>query len=245
MDLKGILPGDKVDIKILQEVNNEDDQKKVGTYMSSVFDIDEEDNFIFYMPTQAGKIVLLPLNVRYEFVFTTTNGLFKTEGMVIERYKKDNFYLMKGVVTSNITKFQRREYYRMECSIPLLFLTLDDEVGLLETMSEINVAIKDTNKTPHIRGLGTILDISGGGIRFISEKDLEDSNYLFLHFEVLVASRKSNIEVVGEIIEKKYMKDTEKFVYRIKFQFKDSKERERIIRFIFEEERRNRKKKLE
>lgn len=246
MDLKGILPGNRVDIRILQEINKEKDDNQVGSYMSSIFDIDEEDNFLFHMPTQGGKILLLPMNVRYEFIFTTNNGLFKAEGTVKERFKKDNFYLMKGVITSEITKFQRREYYRMECSIPLLFLSLDDEVGRAEKMADVNDAIKDSSNPPAVRGIGTILDLSGGGIKFTSEKELDDVNYLYLHFEGKMSEKKFNVEAVAEIVARVYNPDTKKYIYRVKFLFKDAtKAQERIIRFIFEEERRIRNKKLQ
>ena len=79
MDTKDIKPGSKVDLRMLQEVNRKDGSKGVGTYMSSVFDLDANGNFILHMPTQGGKILLLPLNVRYEFVFTTSGGLYKAE----------------------------------------------------------------------------------------------------------------------------------------------------------------------
>lgn len=243
MNRKEILPGCKVDIRLLQEVNRSEDVIGLGTYMSSVFDV-LDDAFILHLPTQAGKILLLPLNVRYEFVFTTANGLYKAEGTVTERFKKDNFYLMKGEIKGDIVKFQRREFYRMECSIPMLFLSLEDEEGEAEKMALVKQMIKDASRPVKIRGLGTILDISGGGVRFISEKDLDEINYLFVHFEVLIDNKKSNLEIVSKILSKDYNPDNKKFVYRTQFLFKDTKMQERIIRFIFEEERRNRHKKL-
>ena len=245
MDIKEIKPGSKVDLRILQEVNRNEGGGNVGTYMSSVFDIDENDNFILHMPTQGGKILLLPLNIRYEFVFTTASGLYKAEGIVTERFKQDNFYLMKSEITSDIVKFQRREFYRMECNIPLLFISLADDEGEAETMAKVKEMIKDATRPVAVRGLGTILDISGGGIRFISEKDLEGINFLFLHFEVIINNKKSNLEIVARVIGKEYNPDTRKYSYRMKFLFKDTKIQERIIRFIFEEERKNRHKKLE
>ncbi len=242
MNNKEIKPGSKVDLRLLQDVNR--NEKSVGTYMSSVFDLDG-DNFILHMPTQGGKILLLPLNVRYEFVFTTENGLYKAEGTVTERFKQDNFYLMRGEIFGDIVKFQRREFYRMECSIPVLFLSLDDDEGEVELMSEVKEMIKDSSRPVAVRGLGTILDISGGGIRFISEKDLEDFNYIFVHFEILLNDKKTNLEIVANILSKDYNPDNKKFIYRTKFLFKDTKMQERIIRYIFEEERRNRHKKID
>lgn len=245
MDTKEIKPGSKVDLRLLQEVNRNEGSKGVGTYMTSVFDLDESGNFILHMPTQGGKILLLPLNVRYEFVFTTSGGLYKAEGTVTERFKKDNFYLMKSEISGDIVKFQRREFYRMECSIPLLFLSLEDDEGEAEKMAEVKEMIKDTTRPVAVRGLGTILDISGGGMKIITEKDLEEINYLFLHFEVLLNNKKTNLEVVAHILGKEYNPDNKKYSYRMKFLFKDTKIQERIIRYIFEEERRNRHKKLE
>ncbi len=246
MEAREIAPGSKVDLRLLQEVNREDggQGKVAGTYMSSVFDV-EGDDLIMHMPTQGGKICLLPLNVRYEFVFTTSNGLYKAEGIVSERFKKDNFYLMKGELTTDIVKFQRREFYRMECSIPVLFLSLEEDEGEAASMAEVKTMIKDTTRPIAIRGLGTILDISGGGVRFISEKDLGDYEYVFIHFEILLNNRKTNLEIVCNVLAKEYNPDTKKYNYRTKFLFKDTKMQEKVIRFIFEEERRNRHKKLE
>ena len=152
---------------------------------------------------------------------------------------------MRGEIFGDIVKFQRREFYRMECSIPVLFLSLDDDEGEVELMSEVKEMIKDSSRPVAVRGLGTILDISGGGIRFISEKDLEDFNYIFVHFEILLNDKKTNLEIVANILSKDYNPDNKKFIYRTKFLFKDTKMQERIIRYIFEEERRNRHKKID
>jgi c-di-GMP-binding flagellar brake protein YcgR len=176
---------------------------------------------------------------------TMNFSVVKAEGTVTERFKKDNFYLMKSEITGDIVKFQRREFYRMECSIPLLFLSLEDDEGEAEKMAEVKEMIKDTTRPVAVRGLGTVLDISGGGMKIITEKDLEDINYLFLHFEVLLNNKKTNLEVVAHILGKEYNPDNKKYLYRMKFLFKDTKIQERIIRYIFEEERRNRHKKLE
>ena len=132
----------------------------------------------------------------------------------------------------------------MECSIPVLFLSLEDEEGQAEKMADVKDMIKDASRPVAIRGLGTILDISGGGIRFISEKDLEDFNYIFVHFEIMLNNKKTNLEVVAKILAKEYNPDNRKYNYRTQFLFKDTKMQERIIRFIFEEERRNRHKKI-
>lgn len=62
--------GDKIDIRVLQEVEQaEKTDVTVKTYKSKVLDFRSNGNMEIAMPMEAGKLVLLQLGVRYELVF--------------------------------------------------------------------------------------------------------------------------------------------------------------------------------
>ena len=68
--------GDKIDIRVLQEVEQaEKTDVIVKTYKSKVLDFCSNGNMEIAMPMEAGKLVLLQLGVRYELVFFSRESL--------------------------------------------------------------------------------------------------------------------------------------------------------------------------
>ena len=89
-----IKPGDKIDIRLLQQVENEERTgDTVKVYKSQVLDINKRGNLEISMPTEGTKLILLPLDVRLEFVFYSGGFLYKSIGQIVERFKRDNIYL--------------------------------------------------------------------------------------------------------------------------------------------------------
>ena len=250
MTVKELLPGHKVDIRVLQEVNRKDGEEVV-TYMSSIFDTTPTGEVLINMPTNAGKIVVLSMDLRYEFIFNCTGNMYKAEGVVSGRAKKENFYLLRIKLTTPLVKFQRRQYYRLETMMPLMYLAIDEETALQENLEEVKQSVKATALSEETatgvgfvsRGMGTIMDISGGGIRFINENKLEDVEYMLMQFQFENEDGSVNyMSVVAKKIASEYKELAGKYEHRTRFLFKDEKARERLIKYIFDEERRLRKK---
>lgn len=66
-----IQPGDKVDISFVQNVERaKKDQSMPKIYKSQVLDLKENGNLEISMPVERGKLVLLPLGIRMEFIFS-------------------------------------------------------------------------------------------------------------------------------------------------------------------------------
>ena len=62
--------GDKIDVRLVQQIENTDKTGELPeVYRSQVLDIKQNGNFEIAMPTEKGKLILLPLGVRFEFVF--------------------------------------------------------------------------------------------------------------------------------------------------------------------------------
>ena len=239
-----IKPGDKIDIRLLQQVENEERTGDIiKVYKSQVLDINKRGNVEIAMPTEGSKLLLLPLNVRFEFVFYSGGFLYKSIGQVVERFKRDNIYTLEVELKTRLEKFQRREFYRYECSVDFKFFELTENQAELETFEEIYAELREDNFLDKIKN-GTIVDISGGGIRFNSDTDLKSRDHILA--VVHLANEKMNREfnLVGSVIscEKRNQVQEKKYVSRVKFMIKDDKIREDIIRYIFEEERLTRQK---
>ena len=172
--------------------------------------------------------------------------LRRAHGTVTDHIKKEHFFLLKVELTSELERFQRREYYRVTCMVPMIFMELTETAAMAETIEEVKKIIKTRNEMT-VRGIGTILDISGGGARFTSSNSLQDIKFLLMEFHLPRKNKEEQLEidVVAKIIESSRTEARDKYMHRVKFYFKDSRLKEQLIGYVFEEERRIRKKEQE
>ena len=113
-----IQPGDKVDISFVQKREHlEMGEELPKIYKSQVLDLKENGNIERSMPSEGGRLVLLPLSIRLELVFFSRGGLYRAVGQIVERYKSDNVYMLEVEFKSQLEKYQRREFFRYPCVI--------------------------------------------------------------------------------------------------------------------------------
>lgn len=234
--------GDKVDIRLIQQVETQRSREtSAKIYKSQVLDVREDGIFEISMPIESGKLMLLPLNVRFEFVFYSINGMFRAIGMVSERYKKDNMYMLLVRLKTPLERFQRREFFRLPYSIEIDYYDLTKEQAQMNSSSEIYVQIgsEEGGLKEHSCWL---VDISGGGTRVRTENKLEQGKYVLLAMRLTNPKIDKQYYIVGEILDS-YPVEVGKerfFDSRIRFIIKDPKVQEEIIQFIFEEDRKSR-----
>jgi len=237
--------GDKIDVRLVQQIENNDKNGETPeVYRSQVLDIKENGNFEIAMPTEKGRLILLPLGVRFEFVFYSyTGSLYKSIGQVVERYKKDGFYMLEVQLRTSLEKFQRREFYRYSCTMDFVFYELDEEQkdvdsvdDILEDMMEGKVALPACH--------GVMVDLSGGGMKFRSPYELKPGNKILVMLRLTNDKMDRQFHILGKVIACIEVHTPAKVLYesRIKFYIEDNKIREEIIRYIFEEERKIRQK---
>lgn len=235
-----IRPGDKVDISSGQRMDPEKELPR--TYKSKVLDIKENGNLEVSMPSEGGKLVLLPLGVRYEFVFFSRGGLYRAIGQVKERYKSENVYMLEVELKSQIEKYQRREFFRYPCILDISYYLITEEEVKIGSGDAIFIHVREEKKEREHRG--KIVDLSGGGIRFQADEELESGQYTLFEIHLQNESIDKQYYIVGDVIScvrtEKHI--DRRFEVRAKFLIKDNNIREEIIRFIFEEERKSRQR---
>jgi len=235
-----IRPGDKVEIRIVQQIEtNEATGEPVHVYTSKVEDILEDDTLEINMPIENGKVLLLPLDVRYEFVFFCNSSLYRARGVIVERYKRDNIYILRIEFKSQLKKYQRREYYRYPCLLDVNYIILDKEEWETKSSNQLfrEIISKQKNRVKE----GKVLDLSGGGMRFTTNENLEDEEFVMMILQLSNESMDRNYALMGRMIASDPATNRKNlYVNRVQFVFRDIKVREEIIRYIFEEERNNR-----
>lgn len=237
--------GDKIDIRILQQVEQ---GKKTGerppAYHSKVQNILKDGSMEVEVPTAGGKSISLPAGIRLEFVFYTRNGLYRCVTHIKERYIRDNLYLLRIEPKTPLEKFQRREYYRFECVMDMLYMPITEEEVAIKKIEEV----KEHHRLKYPEDLpkeAIAVDLSGGGIRFVGYEPGERGDYLLLTIRLENESMDYLLEVVGRVLTCQRVEaraKEKKYEYRVQFLMKDQREREMIIKYIFEQERRSRQK---
>ena len=232
-----VRPGDKFDLEIL---NFEKNAKKI-TYSSQIYDIIEEGKIKAALPMQKGAIVPLQVNEKYELFIYTKSGLYKCRANLSERYKEGNFYVMILEIYTGLQKFQRREHYRLNCNIDMKYRVLNekDAETILKLKTPSDPDSSDQN-TGYIKGI--TLDISGGGLRFVSTHEHQVNDYILADFSVPISGKRFSYSLLARIVVTKEVPNKRHtYEHRVKFEGISVAEREQLIRFIFEEERRYRK----
>lgn len=233
-----IIPGNKVEIQAVERVKLADENEKKRVYLSQVRDIISDDQFELYMPIEKSKVILLPVNAEFDIFFYTSNGLYQCFANVADRYKDGNQYVLLMELTSNLRKFQRREYYRLSCALEMSARPLEkEEKEAMDKKADIFLA----PGLPLKRSV--VVDISGGGIRFISSFSYEADSLIYCKYNLIIDGVSKEYTLICKVLTSKEL-DNRPGVYEHRAQYVDidTFDREEIIRFIFEEERKHRKR---
>lgn len=231
-----VVDGDKVELQSMDHIYSQDG-KKSKVYTSRVFTVLSDDRLEIMMPMEKSKLILLPIDGEYDLCFYTTQGLFQCYARVYDRYKSNNVYVLALELTSNLRKHQRREYYRFSCVIDMRMRELKkEEVETLESPRPIIVP-----GLPLRRAL--ICDISGGGMRVITDLNFEEESHVYCAFSLAMDGKVKDYEMAGRVLKSSELPNRPgEYELRIQYVNLDMDTREEIIKYIFEEERRLRRR---
>lgn len=236
-------PGDKIDIFASGLSDNS------TSYKSSFSDKLTDSMWEITMPVDSGRVVLFQLGTQFDFIIYTQNKtILKSSAIVRQRYRKENMYFLAIELINNLEKIQRRQFFRLPCTIDMDFYEVryddkaESELEFCKKMYK-NHAINSKNMNT-VKSV--ILDISGGGIRFSLSTPLEEGTYFMAQFSLALEECTQQFNIVCKVINCTQSLDyADRYFARSKFIFDRMTEREKIVRFVFEEERRIRRREME
>ena len=217
-----IFPGDKIDIFASGLSDNS------TSYKSSFSDKLTDSMWEITMPVDSGRVVLFQLGTQFDFIIYTQNKtILKSSAIVRQRF-------LAIELINNLEKIQRRQFFRLPCTIDMDFYEVryddkaESELEFCKKMYK-NHAINSKNMNT-VKSV--ILDISGGGIRFSLSTPLEEGTYFMAQFSLALEECTQQFNIVCKVIN-------------CTQSFDRMTEREKIVRFVFEEERRIRRREME
>lgn len=204
------------------------------------------------VPMFKGHLIPLRIDDEYELQFVTKGGLYRCKGRIVSRNKNHGNIAVANIkFISALEKFQRREYYRMNCIIPMSYAVLSDiqkdlyreKKRCLTLEQKINIE-KQLENQNLVFQKATLLDLSGGGMRFNSGVQQERGDILLLQPAFPEMVRKKIPYLFGRIISSRRIPNKEPITFdnRVEFVEITSAEQEHIITYIFKEERDKRRR---
>ncbi len=240
MITKFIQEGCKVELLPLERSKTLGADAPQRSYYTKLYEIVTEDTMEILMPMEQGKLILLPVDQEFDAIFYGQNSLYQCTVRISDRYKSNNVYILLLELLSNLRKYQRREYFRFSCVLEMGSRNLEkEELEALDAIPNATPALENGKTMIH----SVIVDISGGGLRFISGEKYEPESFVHCRYTLLNNGEKKQYDVVGRVLAVKEMENRKgTFEHRVQYYNMDSKTREEIIKYIFEEERKSRRK---
>ena len=230
--------GQRIELKSVTPITTDAGHQELRKiYNSKVYDVLSDERLEILMPYEQRKLILLPVHSEYTIYFYTDGGIYECRARIVDRYKMNNVFILVVELLTSLKKYQRREYYRHTCVIALQTRQVTEEE--IELMKK--PVFEFDSKLPMQKSV--IVDISGGGLRFISADHYEIGSIVLARFFLDIHEGRKEYEVTVKVLK---VQNAEKrpgyFEYRVQFQNLANKKREEIIQYIFQEERKNRKR---
>ncbi len=240
--------GTKLELKKIRHVDTMGDTSYVSRFLYQK----SGDEAVIEMPVKGGSLVALEPEELFQVCFYTSKGLYQCQCQVVSRHYEDSLPVAVIKFRSEFEKLQRRQYYRMECLLQMEFKTLTeeeyDELLFLKTIpkqerEEMKSEAEDGKGEAERFYSGVSLDISGGGVRFNSGHAANAGDIIAMRIAfVSEEARKLQLLFAKVLTVTPVQNRSGMFEHRVEFVSISNMERECIIRYIFLEERKRRKR---
>ena len=232
---KYVIPGCRVDLQAIDRSKERrgESNKERKSYQSQLIDILSDDRIEISMPMEKSKLILLPVDGEFDLYFYSDNGLYQCYARVVDRYKHNSMYVLVLDMISNLRKHQRREYYRFSCALEMNSRELqEDEIDVPGRMEDALIPQLPLKSS-------VIVDISGGGLRFVANYAYEVQSLILCRYQLLIHGEAKEYNLAGKVLAVRELENRKGvFEHRVQYVNVDPAEREEIIKYIFDEERR-------
>lgn len=232
---KYVAPGGEVELKAIDRERNPEENGQRKAHRSRLLKILTESRVEVAMPIVDGKLILLPVDGEYDMYFYGDNVVYQCNARVTDRYRFNGQYVLVMDLTSNLRNYQRREYYRFSCALEMDSRQLGEEEIAIAAQEELLPALPLKSSV--------IVDISGGGLRFVAYYAYEVNSLILCKYHLQFEGREKEYRLVGKVLAVNELeKEPGVFDHRVQYVNVDPQDREEIIQYIFDEARKAQRK---
>jgi len=201
------------------------DGKKMYRSFASELEWVEDNNIIHIAaPIYEGRVYPVLVGTEIAVSFIKDNNFYEFTAKVIDRESKNNLAMLKVQALSNIVKIQRREFFRIDINLPVKYRVIDS-VDMKSNEEYIETITRD---------------LSGGGLCMRLKEPIEIDKYL--DCELFISNKVKFIGKVVRLIKYDVLHGPYKYEIGVSFEKIDDAVREKIISYIFQEQRKLLKK---
>ncbi len=228
--------GDRIELTHLESsIGRKVSEKKYG---SQVLDFDGDRTAKIAMPISEGKVIPLEIDDDYNLCFFTNSGLYQCMARIKKRYIENRVHVMDVFFLTPMKKLQRRKFYRLDCLFPIRYRIVSKE-----QFEKQNEAEQGSENEEPLWEEGTISDLSGGGIRFHGNVECKKEDLVEIFLPLSLQSGIVPLSLYMKVVSCVHFEGSS-IAYEIRGEFLNinEKERETVIKYVFEEQRRRLRK---
>lgn len=241
--------GDKIDIKPIDK--NGKPVTNARTFVSQLVDFVDFDVINIAAPIAYGKAIILSVGENYNLCFYSGKGLYQCNCVVLSNHKENNTIVSVVRIITNLEKFQRRQYFRLECIHEIEYRVMTPEEEILTRKLRLEEFQNPQERTECRKRLSqienqwlqaAITDISGGGARFNSSYEHNQGDRLRIKLDLVIGNDLKKMVLGADVVSSsRIMNRTGVYEHRVAFNDIMQKDREDLIKYIFEQERKRRR----
>lgn len=234
----------KILMQLVKRAHSFSNGGDVTFYASSLVSVVSDYELKITVPIYQSKLVQLSDGDVYTVQFYTTSGFYQCKCIVKGTEKQGTIAVATIRTISALERYQRRQYFRMNCLIPVSYVKLTEYQEHLYTslkecttesrrkLLEQQIELEDVHMNK-----GTMLDISGGGLRFNTFEQYEKDDVFLVIPEIPKIMDTIPFLLCKEVLIRQVGYQNETYENKLKFINITSEEREKIITYIFALER--------
>lgn len=221
---------------------NQGDKNKHTIFLAKVLMVNNDGTVDLSIPTFMDEQIDLERNTRYSFLFIEENSFLENDktlkvaqGVFLQRIRIDNKPMAKIRLVTEVNKIQRRDFFRIGCRINMYFQTISLRHDDFRRPDYIRLISENIDNDAWKEG--TILDISGGGMKFQTETPIVDLPYIYGTFLLEVNGKDKRIGVSGKVLSRQPVPRSLLCTHRIKFEPQTSKAQNDILAYVYAKQR--------
>lgn len=242
--------GDKIEMTHTRSATRRKLSEK--KYVSMLLDYDGRSSAKISMPIFEGRIIPLEINDEYNLCFFTSSGLYQSPARVIRRSKEGRTYILHVELLREPKKYQRRQFYRLECMLEIKYRIVSDEertlrdfinAGNFEDETLLESYENRLEQFPKNWERALLTDISGGGVRFQCKTTGNPKDYIEVAMPLRFENETVPFRCMAKVIEtvKSGAGKSENDI-RCQFENIEREKQELVVRYVFEEQKRRMRK---
>ena len=219
----------KIGTRLELEVFDDFGEKITPNFSSQLEWADDEDTAVVAAPIFEGNIYPVRIGWKMNVYFISKDDLYKLRARILNRGMKENIAHIKIEILGDIEKIQRREFFRFEYTIPASYRVVE--------------SLYDEEKDKEPMKPAATRDLSGGGVCIKLEEQVNINKLVECELDL---GDKKKVSFIGKVVRSTKRPEDPKYGYEIGILFKkiENRDKEAIIQFIFQEQRKLRRKGL-